>query len=374
VADAAEIARLAPTDDELLPRLGPQIYREVQAYDPSVDEITPMDRAGAVAEVIELCEAAGGNAGSAGFQPATNSLKAAGAFSDGSGSSAMATSGGLFAFHQSSNINFSMTALGDDSSGWASGSSHKRAGVDTRSLGETAVEKALKSREPREIPPGQYTVILEPAAVSVIAFMFTGFNALAVDEGRSFLSGRMGQKILGDNITLVSDPYHPLQQGRPFGGDGIPTKRVVLAENGVAANLVYDRLTARKHHVEPTGHGGSGRSTHGAYPSHIVMEGGGATVEDMIASTDRGVLITRFWYVRVVDPMKVIITGMTRDGTFWIEGGKIAYGIKNLRFNQSVLDMLNSVEMMSKPALAGGMVVPAIKVKEFNFTSGTEAV
>jgi predicted Zn-dependent protease len=319
-----------------------------------------MDRAQSVAEVVNLCE--------------ESNLKAAGAFSDGSSCGALGNSKGLFAFHQSSGVNFSMTALGDDSSGWAGRSSHRRGEVDTKALGAIAVEKAVKGREPKEIPPGKYTVILEPAAVSVMVFMFGGFNALAVDEGRSFLAGKMGEKVLGDNITLTSDPYHPLHQGRPFDGDGVPTKRVVLMENGVAANLVYDRLTAGKHGVEPTGHGGGGRNAYGAYPSSIVMEGGGATLEEMIASTEKGVLVTRFWYMRVVDPMKVIVTGMTRDGTFWIENGKIAYGIKNFRFNQNVLDMLNKVEMMSEPTLAGGMVVPAIKVRDFNFTSGTDAV
>jgi len=361
VADAIEVARFAPPDDELLPRLGPQVYREVQAYDPSVDDLTAMDRARAVAEVIKLCE--------------ENGLKAAGAFSDRSGSGALATSSGLFAFHQSSDVSFSITTLGSDSSGWASGSSHRRAEIDTQSLGAMALEKALKSREPREVPPGNYTVILEPTAVAnLVMFMSGGFNALAVDEGRSFLTGRMGEKIAGDEITLVSDPYHPMHQGRPFDGDGVPTKRVVLIENGAAANLVYDRLTARKHGVEPTGHGSGGRNTHGAYPSYLVMDGGQATLEDMISSTDRGVLVTRFHYMNIVDPMKVIVTGMTRDGTFWIENGKIAYGIRNFRFNQNVVDMLSNVEMMSKPTLADGIVVPAMKVREFNFTSGTEAI
>ncbi len=359
-ADAAEIAGFVPSDDELLPRLVPQEYSQVDAYDPAVDNITSMDRAQSVAEVVELCK--------------ENGLKAAGALSDGSGCSVLGNSSGLFAFHQSSGVNFSMTALGDDSSGWAGRSSHRASEINTGTLGKIAVEKAIKSREPKAIPPGKYTVILEPAAISVIGFMFSGFNALAVDEGRSFLAGKMGQKVLGDNVTLISDPYHPLHQGRPFDGDGVPTKRVVLMENGVAANLVYDRLTAKKHDVQPTGHGSGGRNAYGAYPSNIVMKGGETSLEDMIASTDKGILVTRFWYMRVVDPMKVIVTGMTRDGTFWIENGKIAYGIKNFRFNQNVLDMLNNVEMMSKPTLAGGIVVPAMKVRDFNFTSGTDAV
>ncbi|MBM3212435.1 TldD/PmbA family protein, partial [Candidatus Poribacteria bacterium] len=189
-----------------------------------------------------------------------------------------------------------------------------------------------------------------------------------------FLTGKVGQKILGDNITLVSNPYHPLHQGRPFDGDGVPTKPVVLIDKGVVTNLVYDRLTAKKHGVEPTGHGGGGRNAYGAYPSDVVMEGGKATLEEMIASVDKGILVTRFWYTNYVDPMKVIVTGMTRDGTFWIENGKIAYGIKNFRINQNVLEMLCNVEMMSEPVSADGMVVPAIKAGEFNFSSETDAV
>jgi predicted Zn-dependent protease len=361
VADAIEVARFAPPDDELLPRLGPQVYREVQAYDPSVGHITPMDRAQAVGEVVKLCE--------------ENGLRAAGAFSSGISSRALATSNGLFAFHRSSGVDFSVTAQGGDSSGWASASSHMRNGIDPKSLGEIAVEKTIKSTQPREVPPGSYTVILEPAAVAALmVFMVGGFNALAVDEGRSFLTGKMGQKIAGHEVTLVSDPYHPLHQRIPFDGDGVPTKRVTLMENGVAANLVYDRLTAKKHGVEPTGHGSGGRNPYGAYPSSVVMEGGEASLEDMISSTDRGILVTRFWYMNIVDRMKVIVTGMTRDGTFWIENGKIAYGIKNFRFNQNVLDMLNNVEMMSEPVLVGRIVAPAMKVREFNFSSGTDAI
>ena len=360
VANAIEIAKLAPPDDELLPRLGPRTYREVQAYDPAIDDLTPMDRAQAVGEAVELCE--------------QNGLRAAGALSDRSRSGAMANSSGLFAFHQSTGVDLSMTAQGDDSTGWVGKSSHRRGDVDPGALSKIAIEKALKSREPRDIPQGKYTVILEPEAVSVMTFMFSGFNALAVAEGRSFLAGKMGQKVLGDQVTIASDPYHPLHQGKPFDGDGVPVKPVTLIKNGVAEGLVYDRLTAKKYGGEPTGHGSGGRNASGARTSNIVMEGGDATLEDLIASTDKGILVTRFWYMRVVDPMKVIVTGMTRDGTFLIEDGKIACGIRNFRFNQNVIDMLNSVEMMSKPTLADGMVVPALKVRDFNFTSGTEAV
>jgi predicted Zn-dependent protease len=361
VLNAIEIAQISPPDEELLPRLGSQKYQEVQAYDPEIDNLTPMDRAREVADVVKSCE--------------KNGLTAAGLFSDSSGIGAMATSKGLFAPYQRSDINFSVTAMGDDSSGWADKSSYKKSEIGVRSLGQIAIDKAIKSRNPKDIPPGKYTVILEPDAVSeLIGFMFYGFNALAVDEGRSFLTGRMGQKIVGDYITLVSDPYHPLHQGRPFDGDGVPTKRVELIKNGIAQNLVYDRLTAKKHGMDPTGHGGGGRNAYGAYPSCPVIEGGNASLEEMIASTDKGILVTRFWYTNIVDPMQVIVTGMTRDGTFWIENGKVTHGIKNFRINQNVLDMLNNVEMMSESVLAGGIVVPAMKVRDFNFSSGTDAV
>lgn len=361
VESAMEIAKLAPPDEELLPRLGPQKYQEVQAYDPDIDKLTPMDRAKAVAEIVKACEKEG--------------LKSAGAFSDSSYISALANSNGLFACYQRTDIDFSVTAMGDDSSGWVEKTSYRRADIDTKALGQIAIDKALASKNPKEIPPGNYTVILEPDAVSeLIIFMLSGFNALAVDEGRSFLTGKIGQKIAGDYINLSSDPYHPLHQGRPFDGDGVPTKRVELIKNGIAQNLVYDRLTAKKHGVEPTGHGGGGRNAYGAYPFCAVMSGGNSSIEEMIKTTDKGILVTRFWYTNIVDPMKVIVTGMTRDGTFWIENGKIAYGIKNFRINQNVLDMLNNVEMMSEPVMSGGIVVPAMKVNNFHFSSGSDAI
>jgi predicted Zn-dependent protease len=361
VESATEIAKLAPPDDNLLPRLGAQKYQEVQAYDPEIDELTPMDRARAVADVVHACE--------------KNGLNSAGAFSDSSQIGALATSKGLFACYKSTDINFSASAMGDDSSGWVERSSHKRADIDTKSLGQIVIEKALTSKNPKEVPPGNYTVILEPDAVSeLVGFMLGGFNAMSVDEGRSYLTDKMGKKIVGDYINLTSDPYHPLHQGRPFDGDGVPTKKVDLIKNGVAQNLVYDRLTAKKHGLEPTGHGGGGRNAYGAYPSYTVMEGGKSTLEEMIASTDKGILVTRFWYTNIVDPMKVIVTGMTRDGTFWIENGKIAYGIKNFRINQNVLDMLSNVEMMSEPVSSGGMVLPAMKIRDFHFSSGSDAI
>jgi predicted Zn-dependent protease len=358
---AVEAAKLSEPDPELLPLIGPQQYREVEPYDPaaSTDALGPAERAAAVGSVVAACR--------------ENGLTAAGSFANAAGSSAQANSAGMLAFHESSSVHFSVTASADDGTGWAGSSSHRAADVDPAALGQRAIAKTLAGRGPREVEPRQYTVILEPEAVADLMGFLTGeFNALAVDEGRSCFTGKVGQKVVGENISITSDPYHPLLQGRPFDGEGLPRKQVTLIDKGVAANLVYDRLTAKKHGVEPTGHGSGGSNTGGAYPTSLVFSDGDVSLEDMIAGTDAGILLTRLWYLRTVDPMKLIVTGMTRDGTFWIEGGEIKYGLKNMRFNESVLSVLSNVVAMSPAERVGSMVLPAMKVENFTFTSGTE--
>jgi len=360
VRDATEIVRFAPEDADLLPRIGPQNYRKVEAYDAgtSPEAFGPESRADAVAGVIAEAEESG--------------LKAAGAFSNEAGSTAVANSKGVFAYHCGTHASFSVTAMAEDSSGWAEQEARSIAQIDPSRLGRIALEKARASRNPREVEPGEYTVVLEPAAVEgIVGWLILGFNALEVDEGRSFLTGKVGTKIAGENITLYSDPVHPLHQGAPFDGEGMPKKRLSLIERGVAKDLAYDRVTAKKKGVAPTGHSFGGRSANGAWPSHLVLEGGDATLEAMIRSTEQGILVTRFWYENLLDRMKLIVTGMTRDGLFWIEDGEVRYAIKNFRFNQNVLEVLNHVEMMSEPVLVAGMVVPAMKVRGFHFTSGT---
>ncbi|HID57491.1 TPA: TldD/PmbA family protein [Candidatus Poribacteria bacterium] len=356
--NAAELARLSPEDPNLLPLLGPQRYEEVEAF--YEEEITPMDRAEGVKRVIDMCKERG--------------LTAAGIFSNSRGFTAVINSKGLFAFHKSTSVTFSLSVMAEgDGAGWCERRSRTIKDIVPEEIGEIAIRKAEMSRSPREIPPGRYTVILEPAATSsLVAFLSFSFNALAVDEGRSPLKGKIGLKLFGENINLASDVYHPLHRGTPFDPEGVPTRRVQLVEKGVAANLVYDRLTARKHDVQPTGHGLGLRNTQGAYPRALVMEGGESSLEEMIKTTDRGILVTRFHYENMVDPMNLILTGMTRDGTFWIEEGEMKFPIKNLRFNVSLFDILSSVEAMSEPVYAGGVVVPAMKVSDFNFSSGTQ--
>ena len=360
VEDAMEIARFAPEDADLLPRIGPQNYRKVEAYDAgtSPEAFGPASRTDAVAGVIEKAKESG--------------LKTAGAFSNEARSFAVANSEGVFAYYRGTGANFSVTAMAEDSSGWAEQEARSIAEIEPQRLGRIAIEKARASRNPREVEPGEYTVVLEPAAVEgIVGWLTLGYNALEVDEGRSFLTGKVGTKIAGEHITLYSDPYHPLHQGAPFDGEGMPTEALTLVVRGVAKDLAYDRVTAKRKGVAPTGHSSGGRSANGARPSYMVLEGGEVPLEEMIRSTERGILVTRFWYENLLDRMKLIVTGMTRDGLFWIEDGKVRYAIKNFRFNQSVLEFLSHVEMMSEPVLVAGMVVPAMKVQGFRFTSGT---
>ncbi|MFZ0617104.1 MAG: metallopeptidase TldD-related protein, partial [Candidatus Acidiferrales bacterium] len=238
--------------------------------------------------------------------------------------------------------------------------------------------KAATSREPRELPPGRYTVILEPPAVlDLVGFLFYDFAGTAMLDKRSCFTGRMGQKLFGDNITLWDDVYHPLQTGTPYDGEGVPRQKVLLIDRGVPKNLVYARATARKMNAKPTGHGFSLPNEYGEAPMNLVFSGGDVSVDAMIRSTARGILITRLWYIREVDPYEKVLTGMTRDGTFLVENGKVAGGIRNFRFNQSVIEMLASVEALGPAVRAAGeeafeMVVPAMKVRDFHFTEVTK--
>ncbi|HSB76354.1 MAG TPA: metallopeptidase TldD-related protein, partial [Terriglobales bacterium] len=246
--------------------------------------------------------------------------------------------------------------------------------------------------KPRELPAGKYNVILEPAAVlDLVGFMFWDFGGMAILDQRSFLNNRVGTKVFGENITVWDDVSHPLQSGAPFDGEGVRRERVKLVEKGVVQRLVYARSTAKKmkesEHaakvgpVEATGHGFPLPNEIGEAPLNVVFEGPGQSgakgVDQMIASTERGVLITRLWYIREVDPYEKILTGMTRDGTFYIESGQLKHGIRNFRFNESLLHMLSNVEEMGTPVRASGeesfdMVVPPMKVRDFNFTEVTK--
>ena len=252
--------------------------------------------------------------------------------------------------------------LADDSSGWQKANSSDVANLDPLALAETAARKAVDSARPREIPAGKYTVILEPAAVlDIVGFMFWDYAGMAILDQRSFLTGRIGTKLFGDNITIWDDVAHPLQTGSPFDGEGVERQRVALVENGIVKRVVYARATAERMKrseykdkvgpIEATGHGFALPNEMGEMPLNIVFApvGDPQTVEQMIASTELGVLVTRLWYIREVEPFEKMLTGMTRDGTFRVENGRVQGGVRNFRFNESLIHMLSNVEAMSVP-------------------------
>ena len=248
---------------------------------------------------------------------------------------------------------------------------------DTRALALRAAEKAARSAAPRELPAGRYTVVLEPPAVQdLVGQMFLDFSATAIRDQRSFLTGRLGGKLFGENIRIADDVYHPLQAGAPFDGEGVPRRRLALVDGGVIGEIPYSRQAAKQAGVSPTGHGFPLPNDTGEAPTNIVVEGGSVPLDSLIASTAHGILVTRLWYIREVDPYEKIMTGMTRDGTFLIEDGEIVCGLRNFRFNQGLIEMLNRVEAMSPAERASGeesfdMVVPATKVRDFHFTEVT---
>jgi PmbA protein len=363
---AAEANMGQPPDKNISPT---RFFEETAA-------ITPADRADVVGRIVSVA--------------CKNKLTTAGIYSTSDSREGIFNSRGLAKWHPQTAAEISITMLADDSSGWQKSNSPDVSKLDPLRLADAAAQKAVQSAHPRELAPGKYTVILEPAAVlDIVGFMFWDFSGIAILDQRSFLNDRIGAKLFGENITISDDVAHPLQSGSPFDGEGMQRQQVQLVENGVANRVVYARATAEKMKasefatkvgpIAPTGHGFPLPNEVGEMPMNIVFS---ATqkpqhIEEMIASTERGVFVTRLWYIREVDPYEKIVTGMTRDGTFLVENGKIKCGIRNFRFNQSLISMLSNVEAMSVPVRASGeesfdMVVPAMKVNEFNFTEVTK--
>jgi PmbA protein len=364
VAAAMSLARNQPENPDLLPMLGPQKYQKVSHYFASTVSATPQDRARAVRRVCKMAE--------------EGKQTTAGIFTTGYVRNLLVNSKGLSARHDHSRAEFSVTILEENSSGWAKANSPDILNIDPDSLFESASEKAAGSRKPRELEPGHYTAILEPAAVlDFVGFIFYDFAGTAVLDKRSCFNDRMERKIFGENVTLWDDVYHPLQVGAPWDGEGFPRQKVLLVDRGVPKNLVYARATAKKMKVKPTGHGFTLPNEYGEAPMNLVFGGGDKSVDDMIRSTERGILVTRFWYIREVEPYEKVLTGMTRDGTFLVENGRVTGGIRNFRFNQSIIEALAKVEMLGRAVRATGeesfeMVVPPMKIRDFHFSEVTK--
>jgi predicted Zn-dependent protease len=357
VRRAEEVARLAPENPEFMPALDPQNYVEGKTFFQSTADITPEDRARAAESSINPA--------------AAKDITAAGFLQDHAGFSSMMNSKGLFAYNRNSGVDFTVTMRSADGtgSGWVTRDYNDFSQLDAGEASQVAIEKALRSRNPKAIEPGKYTVILEPAAaVDLLQNMMRNMGARSADEGRSFLSKKgggtkLGEQIVDESVNIYSDPLHSEVPFRTWSGDGLPQERTNWIENGVVKNMYYDRYWAQKQGRNPV-----------PYPPNFVMEGGNASLEEMIKNTRRGILVTRLWYIRTVDPQTLLYTGLTRDSTFYIENGQIKHPVKNFRFNESPIIMLNNVEAMGKPQRVDGNQVPPLKIRDFTFTSLSDAI
>ncbi len=373
VESSERLAKLSPDDVELMPELGPQQYREGLGWSDRTAALDPAGRAAGVRLITDQAKSAG--------------LVSTGYLETRATAQAIANSKGLFAYTRDTSVALTTTVRNEEGtgSGWAGSTSSDWGEIEPAALGARAVDKARRSTPASAIEPGRYTVILEPTAVGNLVQLILGAtSARNADEGRSFFTkqgggNKIGSKVIDERVSLVSDPFDRQTPGSPFTGDGLPTDRVVWIENGVVRNLNYDRYWAEKQGKQPTGVSGGGFGFSGV----LKMSGGNETLESMIAGCQRGLLVTRFWYIRPVDPRTILYTGLTRDGTFLIENGKITRAVRNLRFNESPIFMLNNIEAMGAPVRVSSsesgspgssVVVPPLRVRDFNFTSLSEAV
>lgn len=368
IDNAIVAAKLLEKDKDLQPIIKPKLKagkksKAVSRFDSKTAKMSPMDRAKEVRKVIDVANA--------------KKLIASGVYASGETYTALGNSAGHFVYHRESSAECSITMTAPDSSGWVKAQAVKASEIDVQELAEKAASKALLSANPQEVDPGKYTVILEPAAaLDMIGQLWYSFAGTSHVDKLSCLLGKLGKKVFGENVTFWDDVNHKDQSGQPFDGEGLPRRSLALVEDGVVKNFVYGRRSAKALKCECTGHGLSEPSAMGDYPSNMVMKGGDSSLEEMIKSTQRGILVTRVWYVREVDPTTMLITGLTQDGTFLIENGAIKCGIKNMRFNVSVIEMLNSIQALSPEGRTAGeeaptAVMPALKVTGFNFTERT---
>jgi len=357
VKRSEELAKISPENSEFMGLLGPQTYDESVTFIDATAKITPDFRAQVANSSIEPA--------------AAKDVTAAGFLNDSAGFSAMMNSKGLFAYNQSTNVDFTVTMRSNDGtgSGWVTRDYNDVRKFDAAEASKIAIDKAVMSREAKAIEPGKYTVILEPAAsIGLLGNMGGALNARTADEGRSFMSKegggtKLGEKIVDERVNIYSDPLHTDVPTATWNGQGQALKKTKWIENGVVKNLAYGRFWAKEKGVDPV-----------PFPPNFIMEGGTASLEDLIKGTQKGILVTRLWYIRGVDPQTLLYTGLTRDGTFYIENGKIKHPVKNFRFNESPIIMLNNLETLGQQVRIDGNLIPYMKVRDFTFTSLSDAV
>ena len=362
---AQEIAAVRPplADFKRLPRPGK--VRPVESFDAATAECTPARRAEMVAALVAAAR--------------RRQAEAAGLVRTRAGQIVIANSRGVRAAHRSSGAEFQTVVTCGDGSGFAEDSSFALDRLDVARVIRDGVGKAVRSRKPRPIDVGEYDVVLEPAAVGLMLNMlgYMGLGAKAFQEGRSFMSGKIGKSITGQAVTLVDNAHHARLRGMPFDYEGVPRKRVKLIDRGVAAGVVYDSYLAGKekgrkastgHALPPT------FASHGAMPAYLVMDGGRDSLKGLIAGTRRGLLVTRFHYLNPAERIRTLLTGMTRDGTFWIENGKISHPVTNLRFTESVLEAFSRLDGLTRMrrVVDGSILCPAVKVRGYRFTGTTD--
>lgn len=354
-------------DPDLLPLSEPQTYTPIENFVQSTADFSPEERADGVQVSVEHFK--------------KFDLEGAGIFSTNSSCMGLANNKGLWAYNSLTSATYSVSAMSKDSSGWAEANEKDVRSIHVNELAKTAADKAIAAKSPISVAPDAWTVVLEPAAVSeLLTFLcWYSFNGLAFVEKRSCFAGKIGEKVMGENISIYDNAYHPQSGGLPFDFEGFPRTAVTLIDKGTLTSVVHDRRTSKLANAINTGHAMPQPDSFGPVPINLVVEGGGSSLEEMISSTKKGLLVTRFHYVNLLNPMTMTITGMTRDGLFLIEDGHITKGVKNLRFTESVLDALKRVVALSSKLYkadtfwgGGGTVLPAMKIKDFHFTSATE--
>lgn len=363
VSRAEETARFAREDPEFMPLLGPQTYETRDPYDEATANTPPDFRANIATRAIEVGK--------------KRNLQMAGFFTNSGNVEVLGNSKGLFAFNRSTLTTFSNTARTADGagSGWAGTNADRVAQMDPLRLVETAARKAELSRNARQVNPGTYTVILEPSAVAdMLLYLAFTTDARNADEGRSFFAKKgggtkIGDKVVSEKVSIWTDPADVRAPGSVFSGEGLPTAKRPLIENGVLKNLSYSRFWAQKMNAEPT-----------PTPTNLIMRGGRGTLEDLIRDTPDGIVVTRLWYIRSLNPQTILLTGLTRDGVFKVERGRVRYAVKNFRWNDSPISVFSNVDALSQEYRARGsesedfaIVCPAVRTK-FTFSSLSDAV
>ena len=357
VRRSEEIARLAPENPEFMPALGPQQYGQGTNYSENTAQIDPVARVEAALASIDACIA--------------TKTTAAGYLEDTTNFIAIGNSEGLFGYNKSTSGEFTVTARTADEKGSGYGVSYFTdvAKLDTKGATEVAIKKAIASKEAKELKPEKFTVILEPqAAYDLISLLVNAMDARSADEGRSYFGkrgsgNRIGDQLFNEKVTIISDPSNLENPSSPFAPDGRPRNKVTWVEKGVLKALPYTRYWASQKKVDAI-----------PQPSGFIMQGSNQSLEDLIKGTEKGILVTRFYYIRLVDPQTLVYTGLTRDGTFLIEKGEVKHAIKNFRFNESPANMLANLEAVGKPVRINNSMIPPIKIREFNFTSLSDAV